>query len=169
MVAADVAREIARIDLPLSTYTQWYWKIDLHNLFHFLTLRVDDHAQWEIQEYARVMAGLLKRVAPLSYEAWVDYNLCGSALSFGELAALRSLVEPTEEGIAVREGVEALGKEALAGHGLSGREISELQGKLEPVERPDFDLDLGRMRSPEDVAAEMEAAVPDIRPDSGES
>lgn len=169
MVAADVAREIARIDLPLSTYTQWYWKIDLHNLFHFLTLRVDDHAQWEIQEYARVMAGILKRVAPMSYEAWVDYNLCGSALSFGELAALRSLLEPTEEGIAAREGVEALGKEALAGHGLSGREITELQRKLDPVERPDFDLDLSSMRSPEDVAAEMEEAVPDFQPDSGES
>jgi thymidylate synthase (FAD) len=65
----EVARELARIDLPLSTYTQWYWKIDLHNLLHFLTLRVDAHAQWEIQEYGRVMAGMLKRVAPLSYEA----------------------------------------------------------------------------------------------------
>ena len=49
----DLAREIARIDLPMSTYTQWYWKIDLHNLLHFLTLRVDTHAQWEIQEIGR--------------------------------------------------------------------------------------------------------------------
>ena len=108
-------------------------------------------------------------MAPLSYEAWVDYNLCGSALSFGVLAALRSLLEPTEGGIAARDSVEALGKEALAGHGLSGREIKELQGKLEPVERPDFDLDLGRMRSPEDVAAEMEKAVPDFQSDPSES
>jgi thymidylate synthase (FAD) len=51
MTGEDVARELARIDLPLSTYTQWYWKIDLHNFLHFLKLRVDAHAQWEIQEY----------------------------------------------------------------------------------------------------------------------
>ena len=63
MTLEDMARELARIDLPLSTYTQWYWKIDLHNLLHFLKLRVDHHAQWEIQEYGRVMAGMLKRVA----------------------------------------------------------------------------------------------------------
>ena len=55
LTANEVARELARIDLPLSTYTQWYWKVDLHNLLHFLTLRVDAHAQWEIQEYGRVM------------------------------------------------------------------------------------------------------------------
>ena len=160
MVGEEVAREIARIDLPLSTYTQWYWKIDLHNLFHFLTLRVDEHAQWEIREYARIMAGVLKRVAPLSYEAWIDYNLCGSSLSFGELAALRILIGPTEDGIGVREGAKPLGKDALTDHGLSGREIRELQGKLDAVERPDFELDLGLMRSPEEAAAEMEGAVP---------
>ncbi|MEO5768704.1 MAG: FAD-dependent thymidylate synthase, partial [Polyangia bacterium] len=81
MTGQEVARELARIDLPLSTYTQWYWKIDLHNLLHFLTLRVDGHAQWEIQEFGRVMAGMLKRVAPLSYEAWIDYDVCGAPLS----------------------------------------------------------------------------------------
>ena len=64
MTSEDMARELARIDLPLSTYTQWYWKIDLHNFLHFLKLRVDSHAQWEIQEYGRVLAGVLKRVAP---------------------------------------------------------------------------------------------------------
>src|SRR5678815_5815193 len=88
----DIARELARIDLPLSTYTQWYWKIDLHNLLHFLTLRVDRHAQWEIQEYGRVMAGMLQRVAPLSYEAWIDYDVCGAPLSRLELDALRTMV-----------------------------------------------------------------------------
>ena len=59
LVQRDVARELARIDLPLSTYTQWYWKIDLHNLFHFLSVRVDPHAQLETRAYARVMAGML--------------------------------------------------------------------------------------------------------------
>ena len=93
MTGEDIARELARIDLPLSTYTQWYWKIDLHNLLHFLTLRVDTHAQWEIQEFGRVMAGMLKRVAPLSYEAWIDYDVCGAPLSRMELDALRACVE----------------------------------------------------------------------------
>ena len=59
LTSHEVARELARIDLPLSTYTQWYWKIDLHNLLHFLTLRVDSHAQWEIQQYGHLMAGML--------------------------------------------------------------------------------------------------------------
>ena len=98
MVQEDVARELARIDLPLSTYTQWYWKIDLHNLLHFLTLRVDDHAQWEIQEFGRVMAGMLKRVAPMSFEAWIDYQVCGDKLSRMELEALATLLEPTDDG-----------------------------------------------------------------------
>src|SRR5882724_7730032 len=93
MTNEDMARELARIDLPLSTYTQWYWKIDLHNLLHFLKLRVDHHAQWEIQEYGRVMAGMLKRVAPLSYEAWIDYDVCGNRVSRMDLDALRRLVK----------------------------------------------------------------------------
>src|SRR5881392_1323570 len=92
LVGRDVARELARIDLPLSTYTQWYWKIDLHNLFHFLTVRADAHAQHEIRVFARVIAGMLKRVAPLSFEAWVDYEFRGTHLSRGELDALRRLV-----------------------------------------------------------------------------
>jgi len=105
LVAEDVARELARIDLPLSTYTQWYWKIDLHNLFHFLSLRADPHAQWEIQEYAKVIAGMMKRVAPLSYEAWLDYEFCGEHLSHGELEVLRQLLVADGEGLAARGGV----------------------------------------------------------------
>src|SRR5437868_7534726 len=93
LVSHDVARELARIDLPLSTYTQWYWKIDLHNLFHFLSVRVDPHAQLETRAYARVMAGMLKRVAPLSFEAWWDYEYGGAHRSRGELMALGRLVE----------------------------------------------------------------------------
>jgi acetyl-CoA carboxylase carboxyl transferase subunit alpha len=100
----DVARELARIDLPLSTYTQWYWKIDLHNLLHFLTLRVDEHAQWEIQQYGRMMAGMLKRVAPLSYEAWIDYDVCGTHMSRMELDVLRRLVHSEGNGLTSREG-----------------------------------------------------------------
>ena len=95
LLEEDVARELARIDLPLSTYTQWYWKIDLHNLLHFLSLRVDPRAQWEIQQFARVMAGMVKRVAPLSYEAWVDYDLEGRPLTRAERDVLSRLVVPT--------------------------------------------------------------------------
>ena len=161
LVGENVARELARIDLPLSTYTQWYWKIDLHNLLHFLTLRVDDHAQWEIQEYGRVIAGMVKRVAPLSYEAWVDYQVMGDKLSHGEIRALSRLVVVDGEGLAARSGAE-LSNTDLAGLGLSGREIRELKAKLEPREVPDYDLDLATMRDPEDVAAEMDRAVPRV-------
>lgn len=163
MLSEDVAREIARIDLPLSTYTQWYWKIDLHNLLHFLSLRVDPHAQWEIRAYAEVMAGIVKRVAPLSYEAWVDYDLTGSSLSRGELDALRHLIEGDPEGVRVRPGA-ALSESALEEMGLSAREIAEFVGKLAPAPRPDFELDLSSMRSAESVAEEMARAVPAVEP-----
>jgi len=161
LVGENVARELARIDLPLSTYTQWYWKIDLHNLLHFLTLRVDDHAQWEIREYGRVIAGMVKRVAPLSYEAWVDYQVMGDKLSHGDVRALARLVAVDGDGLAARDG-SSLSNADLAGLGLSGREIRELKAKLEPREVPDYDLDLATMRDPEDVAAEMLAAVPEV-------
>lgn len=162
LLSEDVARELARIDLPLSTYTQWYWKIDLHNLMHFLSLRVDDHAQWEIREYARVIAGILKRVAPISYEAWIDYDLCGERFSAAELEVLRQFVsvEAGEEGVAPREGSRPLTADALRGFGLTKREARELVAKLQPRQRPDFELDLSRMRPAAEIEAEMRAAVP---------
>jgi thymidylate synthase (FAD) len=161
LLGEDVARELARINLPLSTYTQWYWKIDLHNLLHFLSLRADSHAQWEIREYASVMAGIVKRVTPLSYEAWVDYDLCGAAMSRGELEALGTLLGPRgEDSVEVRSGASSLDGVALAALGLSSREIAEFRDKLLRTARPDFELDLGRMRRAESVAAEMELAVP---------
>ena len=160
LLSEDVARELARIDLPLSTYTQWYWKIDLHNLLHFLRLRVDAHAQWEIQEYGRVMAGMLQRVAPLSYEAWVDYEVLGARLSAGELDVLRSLLRADAESESIRaEGVAT--KEDLKAAGLAPREIRELLDKLSAVERPDFTLDLSRMKSAEEMSGKMAKAVPE--------
>ncbi len=80
-----IAREISRIGLPVNLYTEWYWKIDLHNLFHFLSLRSDPHAQWEIQQYSNVKAAIAQRVAPLAYEAWVDYVFCAQSRSRMEL------------------------------------------------------------------------------------
>ena len=70
MINDDIARELARINLPLSTYTEWYWQMDLKNMFHFLKLRMDSHAQWEIQEYGRAMAEVVKAVCPLAYESF---------------------------------------------------------------------------------------------------
>ena len=161
MMLEDMARELARIDLPLSTYTQWYWKIDLHNLLHFLKLRVDSHAQWEIQEYGRVMAGMLKRVAPLSYEAWIDYDVCGNRVSRMELDALRQLVGVDGEALRARDGV-TLDSAALAEGGLAKREAAELLQKLQPKPVPDFELDLSKASSAEVFAERFAQAVPKV-------
>jgi thymidylate synthase (FAD) len=167
LVGQDVARELARIDLPLSTYTQWYWKIDLHNLIHFLTLRADPHAQYEIRVYAEVMAGMLKRVAPLSYEAWIDYAFAAAPMSRAELAALRELIDAPstdddgEVTLRARQGA-SLDQAALADLGLSKREALELVDKLQPAAIPDFELDLTSMRSAEEMARTMQAAVPQL-------
>jgi len=162
----EVARELARIDLPLSTYTQWYWKIDLHNFLHFLTLRVDAHAQWEIQQYGRLMAGMLKRVAPLSYEAWIDYDVCGARFSRMELDALRVLLHTTEDGI---EGQGArLGREALGSLGLGRREMDEFLATLGRREVPDFELDLASARPADHFAERFAAAVPRGEREPGE-
>ncbi len=158
MTSEEIARELARIDLPLSTYTQWYWKIDLHNLLHFLTLRVDSHAQWEIQEFGRVMAGMLKAVAPITYEAWIDYDVCGSRLSRMELDALRRLVQAEGEDLQAKPGSLDVGEQEKLG--LSKRERSELLLKLTPRSKPDFELDLGAALPPSHFAERFAAAVP---------
>jgi thymidylate synthase (FAD) len=85
-----VARELARIGLPVNVYTEWYWKIDLHNLFHFLSLRMDAHAQQEIRDYANAMYALVKPIVPIAAEAFVDYNLQAAHLTRLELDSLRS-------------------------------------------------------------------------------
>lgn len=161
MTLEDMARELARIDLPLSTYTQWYWKIDLHNLLHFLKLRVDHHAQWEIQEYGRVMAGMLKRVAPLSYEAWIDYDVCGDRVSRMELDALRQLVSGEGETLRARDGA-SLDAAGLAAVGLAKREAAELLAKLAPKIVPDFELDLSKASPAETFAQRFAEAVPKV-------
>lgn len=86
------ARELARINLPLSSYTEWYWKIDLHNLLHFLRLRLDWHAQFEIRLYAEKLAEIVKACTPLAYEAFEDYQLNGIAFSKQELQIIHDTV-----------------------------------------------------------------------------
>jgi thymidylate synthase (FAD) len=85
-----VSRELARIALPVSVYTEWYWKIDLHNLFHFLSLRMDDHAQQEIRDYATAMFALVQPIVPIAAEAFVDYNFEGVHLTRLEVESLRT-------------------------------------------------------------------------------
>lgn len=83
---AGIAREQARKDLPLSTYTEAYWKIDLHNLLHFLELRMDDRAQYEIRQYARAIGyEIVSRWVPLTWEAFLDYRFSGMSLSRTEV------------------------------------------------------------------------------------
>jgi len=90
LMEKGVARELARIGLPVNVYTEWYWKIDLHNLFHFLSLRMDAHAQQEIRDYANAMYALVKPIVPIAAEAFVDYNLEGAHLTRLEVEALRT-------------------------------------------------------------------------------
>ncbi len=114
-----LARELARMNLSLNFYTQWYWKIDLYNLFHFLGLRMDKHAQWEIRKYADKMAEITKALAPNAYQAFEDYVLNSQNFSGPEMQVMKQLLSGTDisklESLAQnlptkREGVEFLEK-----------------------------------------------------------
>ena len=80
------------MNLPLNFYTQWYWKIDLHNLLHFLSLRADAHAQYEIRAYAEAMLDILKAWVPIAHAAFMDYRMGGTSLSAKGLAVIKSLL-----------------------------------------------------------------------------
>ena len=117
--AQGLARELGRMILPLSTYTQWYWKCDLHNLLHFLALRADSHAQYEIRVYADAMLNVVEKWVPAVFKAFSDYRLGGLELSAPGLAIVRKMLagEPVtqkESGLSPREWRElmaALGRE----------------------------------------------------------
>lgn len=119
MLEADIARELARISLPLSLYTEWYWKIDLHNLFHFLRLRLDPTAQYEIRVYAETIGGITKRIVPIAWEAFEDYILNAERFSRLELKV-----------IAERLDRQSITKEYLEARGFNGREADEFLEKL---------------------------------------
>ena len=118
--SAGLAREIARIGLPLSAYTQWYWKTDLHNLLRFLALRIDEHAQWEIREYARVILDVVDLWVPLAAKAFRRHRLGGVRLSAEGLAAVKRMLngeEPDPDALGMsprewRELMAALGLDA---------------------------------------------------------
>ncbi len=111
-----LARELARMNLSLNVYTQWYWKIDLHNLLHFLSLRADEHAQYEIRAYAVAILETVKRWVPLAYEAFMDYRMGGVQLSAKGLEVVKRMVA----------GEDVTREES----GLSPREWRELMATL---------------------------------------
>ena len=112
-----LARELARMNLPVNFYTQWYWKIDLHNFMHFLALRVDDHAQYEIRVYAQAMLDVLKKWVPTTYEAFMDYRVGATEVSKKGMDVVRRLLA---------------GEDVTAENsGMSKREWSELMDSLE--------------------------------------
>jgi len=89
LIENGVAKELARIVLPVSTYTEWYWKIDLHNLFNFLRLRLDSHAQYEMRVYAEAIANIIKDIVPIAYVAFEDYILNTVKFSRMEIECLQ--------------------------------------------------------------------------------
>jgi thymidylate synthase (FAD) len=95
MIHAGVSREQARMVLPLNLYTEFYWKIDLHNLFHFLALRADSHAQKEIRVYAEAIIEILRQIVPVALEAWEDYHPMRGAIKLTRLEteALKSYIQ----------------------------------------------------------------------------
>nr|CAH7719592.1 unnamed protein product [Callosobruchus chinensis] len=92
-IEQGLAREIARTNLTLNYYTQFYWKIDLHNLLHFLKLRADKHAQYEVRVYAEVMLDIIKKWVPLAYNAFVEYCLESACISRTGLEIIRKLIK----------------------------------------------------------------------------
>lgn len=108
-----LARELARMNLPANIYTQWYWKVDLHNLFHFLRLRADSHAQYEIRVYADAICEMVADWVPFAYRAFSDYHLGGAQLSAAALDCVQRMVKG-----------EAVAQE---NSGMSAREWREFQ------------------------------------------
>jgi thymidylate synthase (FAD) len=121
-----VAKEVARKDLPLSTYTEAYWKVDLHNLFHFLALRLDPHAQLEIRLYAEAIAEIVKVWVPWAWEAFEDYRLKGMFFTRAEVAALRHILTASGADTQTIEEIVTASK-------LKGREAEELRTKITRV------------------------------------
>ena len=93
LIDSGLAREIARINLPLSLYTEFYWEMDLHNLFHFLKLRLDSHAQYEIRVYAEVILEMCRKVAPMATESFINHMNQGVTFSGEEMQALRDVMD----------------------------------------------------------------------------
>ena len=120
-----LARELARINLPLSLYTEWYWQIDLHNLFHFLKLRLDSHAQKEIRLYAEVLFDITKKVAPQCCASFQEHILGGVRFSRKELAELRWRLKAEED-----QDKEDKSLNTKNDNNLSGKELERFEEKI---------------------------------------
>jgi len=121
MLDLGLAREIARISLPVANYTEWYWKIDLHNLLHFLKLRLDSHAQYEIRVYSQIIADIVKVVTPFAWEAFEDYELNSIYFSKQELIALKKVID------------FKIPENDIYASNLSKRELMELKEKINKI------------------------------------
>lgn len=137
LLAEDLARELARITLPLTAYSSLYWKIDLHNLLHFLALRTDGHAQKEIRDYADAILEIIRPLFPYAVEAWEDYQQQAKTLSRMDLDLLAALIRRSNiktQWIDMIE--ENNGEKVLAEKfGMSGRELRDFVLLLD---LPDF-------------------------------
>jgi thymidylate synthase (FAD) len=134
-LTAGVARETARLLLPVAYYTQWYWKTDLHNLFHFLTLRLDAHAQEEIRLFAAEMATIGRAVAPIAFEAFEEFQLRGMRLTQRERRAVGLLLAgQTPEAACAAAGLPLVRED---GQRMKTGEGVEFLEKLEDIRLPD--------------------------------
>jgi thymidylate synthase (FAD) len=117
LITKGVSRELARAHLPQNTFTEFYWKIDLHNLLHFLQLRIDDHAQKEIRDLAKQVYDLIKPIVPVTCEAFEDFRLGSVTLSRLEVEAIKN------------------GKSSISGQG-ENQEFHEKLDRLDLAEPP---------------------------------
>jgi thymidylate synthase (FAD) len=131
-IEAGVAREQARKDLPLSTYTEAYWKVDLHNLLHFLALRMDSHAQQEIRAYATLIGEeIVRRWIPLTWEAFVDYRMEGAALTRLDLEVIAAIQGGGPEAGLAKARELGIAHASSKGGLKRNRERAELEQKLQ--------------------------------------
>ena len=130
-LALGIAREQARKDLPLCSYTEAYWKVDLHNLLHFLALRMDAHAQYEIRQYARLIGEkIVARWVPYTWEAFTDYRLGGEALTRIDREVIRTLASEGAEAACLRAQELGILEPSKRGGFKRNRERDELGDKL---------------------------------------
>ena len=139
-LSLGVSREMARIVLPLSTMTNWVWKIDGNNLLKTLTKRCDPQAQPQTREYFMAIAGMVKRIMPLTFEAWEDYTYYAASFSDAELRLLRSMLQWNNT-----TGVEPTNADKRNALSMSAKEQEEFHAKLLPKPRTVFDLDMSKL------------------------
>jgi thymidylate synthase (FAD) len=121
-----IARETARMILPVSYYTEWYWKIDLHNLFHFIRLRNDSHAQYEIRVYAEAMYDIVKKIAPIASDAFESFVRNSVSVSSLEKECLRLIVN---DGLKIEESIEIISNK----YNMTKRKAKELKDIIENI------------------------------------